>query len=161
MKSDKLAGNEFTEDDLERETNVHIERVRNFISIIIDDLKKRAIEHDESKLKDPERKGFLEYTPKLKGSTYGSDEYKGFLKDLQSTLKHHYKENRHHPEHFENGIKGMNLVDLIEALSDWRSATERHEDGDIRKSIIINKERFGYSEDLCQILFNTIDYFNW
>ena len=31
----------------------------------------------------------------------------------------------------------------------------RHNDGDIMKSIEINQERFGYSDDLKQLLINT------
>ena len=96
-------------------------------------------------------------TPKLKSSTYGSEEYKKFLEELKPALDNHYKENRHHPEHFENGIKGMTLVDLIEMLCDWCAAVERHSDGNILKSIEINQKRFGYSDELKQILINTLE----
>ena len=63
----------------------------------------------------------------------------------------------YHPEHFSNGIQGMNLVDLIEMFCDWVSATERHDNGDIYKSININKERFNYSDDLVSIFKNTVE----
>jgi len=49
----------------------------------------------------------------------------------------------------------MNLVDFVEMFLDWRAATERHEDGNIFKSIEINKDRFEISEQLCEILRNT------
>jgi hypothetical protein len=43
---------------------------------------------------------------------------------------------------------------------DWYAATKWHNDGDLMKSIAINQERFGYSEDLKAILENTYkDYF--
>ena len=51
----------------------------------------------------------------------------------------------------------MNLVDLIEMICDWKAASERHADGDIYKSIEINQKRFGYSDELKQILKNTIE----
>jgi hypothetical protein len=63
--------------------------------------------------------------------------------------------NRHHPEHFENGIRGMNLIDLIEMFCDWYAATQRHNDGDIIMSIEINQKRFEYSDDIKAILKNT------
>ena len=75
---------------------------------------------------------------------------------MKPALEHHYKENRHHPEHFENGIKGMTLIDLVEMISDWKAASERHNNGDIIKSIEINQKRFGYSDDIKQILLNTV-----
>jgi len=45
---------------------------------------------------------------------------------MKPAIEHHYKNNRHHPEHFNNGIDEMNLVDLIELLCDWKAASERN-----------------------------------
>jgi len=72
-------------------------------------------------------------------------------------LDHHYAFNRHHPECHLNGMKDMNLLDIVEMLCDWKAATMRHADGDLRKSIEINQGRFGYSDDLKRILHNTAD----
>jgi hypothetical protein len=125
-------------------------------------------EHDLSKLSSPEKEIFDEYTPKLKGSTYGSDEYKKFLKEMKVALDHHYKENRHHPEHFQeeadatfraSPINCMNLMDIVEMLCDWKAATMRHANGDIYKSLEINKERFGISDQLLYIMKNTVELF--
>lgn len=129
--------------------------VYDFLIIFSRELKMRGARHDDSKTKSPELELFDIYTPKLAGCTYGSDEYKQFLKGLKPALDHHYTENRHHPEHFENGIQGMNLVDLVEMFCDWYAATKRHNDGDIMKSIKINQGRFGYSDDLKAIFENT------
>ena len=74
---------------------------------------------------------------------------------MKPALDHHYENNRHHPEHFKNGIKDMTLIDLIEMFCDWKTSSERHESGSILSSIDINKERFGYSEELASILLNT------
>ena len=54
------------------------------------------------------------------------------------------------------GLEGMNLLDLIEMLCDWKAATLRHNDGDMLKSLEINAKRFGYSDELKQIFKNTI-----
>lgn len=141
------------------QTYEHKQNVSIYMSGIIRNLLSRSILHDDSKLKSPEVEIFTEYTPKLAKSTYGSDEYKGYLKDMGVALEHHYQKNRHHPEHFEDGINGMNLVDLIEMLCDWKAATLRHNDGDILKSIELNQKRFGYGDELKQILINTINQY--
>ena len=145
--------------DSTEQTLNHIQTVNLIIGVIREELKKRAFEHDKSKLESPEKPIFDEFTPKLKNSTYGSEEYKGFLKEMSVALEHHYKNNRHHPEYHENGIMDMNLVDIIEMLCDWKAATLRHDDGDILESIEINQHRFGYSDDLKQIFMNTVKLF--
>ena len=148
--------NEYTQEQCKKDTVEHINNVKAFMSIMAIEVLKRSNDHDKSKLEEPEIGIFTEYTPKLKNSTYGSEEYKGFLQGMGEALNHHYSINRHHPEHFENGIKDMTLIDLIEMLCDWKAATMRHADGNIVKSIEINQKRFGYSDELKSILLNTI-----
>jgi hypothetical protein len=143
--------------DSRPDTYKHIGVVREMVTTCIIELLHRAANHDRSKLAAPEREMYDVFTPRLAHSTYGSDEYKGFLKEMGFALQHHYETNRHHPEHFSEGIKGMNLIDLVEMICDWAAASKRHDDGDVRRSIDINQERFGYSDELKQILHNTID----
>lgn len=144
--------------DSRPETYHHIGVVRELLGQVIKELVDRAQNHDASKLEDPELATFDEYTAKLKTSTYGSEEYKGFLAGMGEGLQHHYAHNRHHPEHHDDGIIGMNLVDLVEMLCDWKAATQRHDDGDIRRSLEIQQERFGYSDELKSILLNTVEW---
>jgi hypothetical protein len=147
--------------DSREDTLKHIRRVQELLSVIANALTQRGIHHDTSKLEDPERAIFDEYTPKLKGSTYGSDEYKEFLKEMKVALDHHYSHNSHHPEYYFGGVNGMSLLDVIEMFCDWKAATERHADGDISKSIEINKERFELSDQLVDIFKNTVSELNW
>jgi len=137
------------------ETRKHILKVAEKLLIVIQCLQTRARRHDASKLGDEERPLFAASTQKLRGLTYGSEEYTAALKLLGPALTHHYSVNRHHPEHFPEGVDGMNLVDIVELLCDFAAAVERHEDGDLMKSIEINKERFGFSDQLTQIFRNT------
>ena len=139
------------------ETQRHILSVQEKIEYFIKDLKHRAEIHDKSKMVSPELEIFDEYTPKLKGTTYGSDEYKEHLEGMKVGLKHHYANNRHHPEYHKDGINDMTLIDLIEMFSDWWAATERHADGDMDKSIEVNAKRFEISEQLTKIFKNTLD----
>jgi hypothetical protein len=76
-------------------------------------------------------------------------------------LRHHYDHNRHHPEHFSDGVNGMTLVDLIEMLADWKAATERHADGNLGKSLVIQQSRFNLSAQLADILWNTATDAGW
>lgn len=141
------------------ETFKHMMSVSKKMAVVIHALIKRSTRHDASKVESKiESDLFIEMTPKLKNSTYGSEEYKQFLQQLKPALDNHYSVNRHHPEHFKNGIKDMTLIDLIEMLCDWCAAVERHDDGNILKSIEINQDRFGYSDELKQILINTIKH---
>ncbi|MBK8467744.1 MAG: hypothetical protein IPL32_18170 [Chloracidobacterium sp.] len=144
-----------------KETLSHIRKVQFFLMEIIMKIHKRSIHHDDSKLHEPEKAVYDRYTPMLRSLTYGSDEYKSTLKDMGVALEHHYAVNSHHPEHYQNGINGMNLIDLIEMISDWKAASLRHADGDILKSIKINKARFGISDQLETILINTIVEMGW
>ena len=136
------------------ETMRHIERVRNLLNVFVADLLRRGEEHDQSKLA-PEVEVFTEYTGKLAACTYGSEEYEGFRKAMGPALAHHYAKNSHHPEHWKDGINDMSLVDLVEMFCDWKAAGERHNDGNILKSIQKNADRFGLSQQLTRILENT------
>ncbi len=140
----------------EFETKRHIKRVSQFLNDVIVELKNRSLRHDQSKLNSPELEVFEIYTGKLKNTTYGSDEYNQFLKEMKPALDHHYHCNSHHPEHFVDGIKNMNLLDLVEMLCDWLAASERHADGNIFESIKINQKRFGYDDILSGIFKNTV-----
>lgn len=148
--------------DSRPDTFRHSLRVGELMAQTIAELADRSVKHDLSKTEPPEVEVFDEYTPKLKHSTYGSDEYQSFLAGMGEGLAHHYAHNRHHPEHFgENGINGMTLVDLIEMLADWKAATERHDNGSLFRSLTIQAERFGISDQLGQILANTARHFGW
>lgn len=141
-----------------RATQKHINRVRALLDYVADELEARRRTHDQSKLQEPELSAFAEVNDKLSSLTYGSDAYEAALEELDEALAHHYAENRHHPEHFEEGLEGMHLVDVVEMFVDWKAASERHDDGDLHASIEHNAERFGYGEPLKSILHNTADW---
>lgn len=142
------------------ETQKHIENVRKYIRLVTDKLTTRGVEHDRLKLESPEVEIFAEYTPKLAKSTYGSEEYNNFLKEMNVALEHRYANYRHHPEHFSKGVNDMNLIDIVEMLCDWKAATLRHNDGNLLKSIEVNAKRFGYDDQLKQIFINTAKMFD-
>jgi hypothetical protein len=108
---------------------------------------KRAIVHDLSKF-GPEEAPYFAKAKGLNTLEYGSPEYKKMLKEtLKPALDHHYANNSHHPEYHEKGFHDMSLLDQLEMLCDWKAATLRTKDGDIKKSLEFNQGRFGYNED--------------
>lgn len=148
--------------DSTSDTVKHILRINELLHKVAKDVLDRADKHDRSKLSPEEKNIFDEFTPKLKNATFGSDEYKSFLTSMGDALKHHYENNKsHHPDLLTNGILDMNLLDLVEMLIDWKAASERHANGNILDSIMINKKRFNMSDDLVKIFLNTVDYFSF
>jgi hypothetical protein len=142
--------------DTDHETLKHIRRVQSLLAECAQNLTRRAIIHDSSKLCAVESSVFEEYTPKLKQCEYGSDEYKGYLAAMKPALDHHYSHNRHHPEHWPGGIGDMTLLDLLEMIVDWKAASERHDTGDIARSVEVNQHRFGYGDQLKKIFLRTV-----
>lgn len=143
---------------MSEKTKSHINRVGSLLLTCIKELADRAQVHDASKLGEVEKPIFDKFEDILKGLDYGSDAYKAALADMKPALDHHYAENRHHPEHYEDGIRGMNLLDLVEMFCDWKGAAERHTTGSLPDSIQHNQQRFGYSDDLKSIFLNTAQF---
>ena len=107
--------------DSRPETWAHIHQVRENMLHVIQNLQRRAHDHDQSKLVSPEVDGF-DSALGLSDLEYGSDRYKAQLEKtmFKTTLQHHYEYNDHHPEHFSGGIQDMSLIQLLEMLADWR-----------------------------------------
>lgn len=149
--------------DSTQDTLAHIRNVQHRIGAMIAVLLDRCYLHDASKLESPEKEVYDECGPLLRMTEYGSDEYKEILKKMKVGIDHHYSVSPHHPEYYRDGVNGMNLIDLMEMIADWKAASMRHTNKptDIIKSIEMNAERFGMSEQLKQILLNTVSYMEW
>lgn len=159
-------------------THEHIAQVRGLLLGAAGELMRRAHQHDRSKLCEPERSMFDEYTARLDQLEYGTDAYEEVRQEmLAGPLAHHYEVNDHHPEYFHperdadregdpgsGAIGVMNLFQLFELLCDWIAAGRRHQnDGTgrgaaerIYDSIERNRERFGYGDELERILRETV-----
>lgn len=137
------------------DTLEHINKVQGNLNTFATELIRRGTIHDASKLVEPELSVFTECTERLQDLTYGSEEYANSLKDMKPALDHHYANNSHHPEHYKEGVKGMDLMDVVEMYADWKAAVERHADGNIIKSIEINEKRFELGAQLTAVFKNT------
>jgi len=117
----------------------------------------RGNHHDLSKYEPEEFPLYAALIDEFETHFYGSEGYNKAKEAIKPATEHHFKYNRHHPEHFPNGIEGMNLVDLLEMLCDWKSATENHPQhpGDLNNSFAMAKKKYNISPQLEQILYNT------
>jgi G3E family GTPase len=138
------------------ETVKHIHRVRELLYTMISKLDERARLHDLSKLQSPEQEIFGSNFKELATVEYGTPAYEAMKVKVQPAIDHHYANNRHHPEHHKDGVNDMTLIDMIEMLCDWRASSERNKNGNIRKSIDINAERYNIGEQLRGVLENTV-----
>lgn len=111
------------------------------------ELYKRGLKHDLSKYRWSENRYFAELIFDLKKSTYGSEKYNKMLEIAKKGVNNHYCKNSHHPEYYKNGIEEMSEIDKLEMIADWEAATKKHNDGNIYKSIEINKPRFNYDDE--------------
>ncbi len=120
------------------------------------ELFQRAAVHDNSKFSPEEFEPYEEAFPNLQKYAYGSEELREELRKIKPAIHHHFSVNRHHPEYFgERGINGMNLIDVLEMVCDWMAASKRSQTG-IDKGLEINKERYGISDQLFEIIRNTV-----
>lgn len=138
----------------------HIRNVQIYLGDVVSELYSRIIYHDITKYGDKELP-LVVNKAKLDTLPYMSDEYKAALESVQEAVQHHYRNNRHHPEFWKDGIRDMTLIDLMEMLADWKAASQSTAGGNILQSIKKNRERFGISPELEKILVNTVIYLDW
>lgn len=134
----------------------HIARVKELLDFAAKELIRRGTEHDKSKF-DPIESGPLDEMQRLidkeGNAPYGSEEYKRRTALLGPMITHHYANNSHHPEHYTDGISGMDLFDLVEMFFDWKAASERNQDGSMNLSFSI--EKYAIPPMLASVLRNT------
>ena len=133
----------------------HKQRVAGYMQSVANDLFRRAAVHDNSKFSPEEFEAYDEAFPELQKYAYGSEELRAVYKKIKPALKHHFAANDHHPDHFENGIQQMNLIQLIEMVCDWLAASERSQTS-MLTGLEINKERYHIDDQLFEAIVNTI-----
>jgi cytochrome c5 len=139
--------------DCTADVMAHKAKVERIMRDFARQLEERAACHDDSKLKTPEKELFDQWTPELKQRTFGTDYYKQALDGMGEGIQHHYRANRHHPEHFEIGVYGMTLVDVVEMFCDWCAAAEGR---GVPVDLDNGAKRFHISEQLTAIFANTV-----
>lgn len=139
----------------------HKKTVKERLLFLADELYKRAYYHDDSKLQMPELQWLIDMDKEPRYA-YGTPEYFDKMKRWDKFFKSHYKGNRHHPDHFPNGVNDMNLADLCEYIVDIISYYKELHANVALDTVNKQQQRFGFDEQLTQILKNTlIEYFSW
>lgn len=145
-------------DKAELVTRKHMQRVSALMGEAACVLIQRAAMHDLTKLAAVELEPLQRMQDVIDAegqAPYGSDEYKRRTGLLGPMLAHHYANNSHHPEHYPNGVDGMDLFDIVEMFFDWKAASERGEESSM--NIGMACKRFGISPQIESILRNTAD----
>lgn len=119
----------------------HVRVVQFLLIELSQELERRAAGHDISKLALDEFGGFVEVNRIARTHPYGSQEYKDSLKD-NKTIELHFSRNRHHPEYHADGVDGMNLLDWVEMVVDWRAASLTYGNTDWNEVLEKQFERF-------------------
>lgn len=139
----------------------HKKTVKERLLFLADELYKRAYNHDDSKLQLPELQWLIDMDKEPRYA-YGTPEYFDKMKRWDKFFKSHYKNNRHHPDHFPNGINDMNLADLCEYIVDIISYYKELHVNVALDTVNKQQQRFGFDEQITQILKNTLmEYFSW
>lgn len=139
-------------------TKKHVSRVRELLDMAAGVLSVRGASHDMSKFDEIEMGPLVQMQKVVDREghvPFGSAEYKRRTALLKPMLDHHYANNSHHPEHYPDGVDGMDLFDVVEMFFDWKAASERGEEPAM--SIKTACERFRVSGQLQRILENTAD----
>ena len=146
----------------DEDTRMHIVNVRACLDRVTNALRQRGIDHDKSKLEEPERSAYAVVIPQLAGLKYGTPEHRKVLGHMKLAIRHHQQANRHHPEYHgrATGVAGMDLIDLVEMVADWKAASLRDGGTDFREGVKISAKRFGLSDELTSIIMNTAELFD-
>jgi len=138
----------------------HKEDIAKMLAKFAGEISYRSAIHDNSKFDTDEFNACSENVNEFGKHEFDSPGERELRLRLSDAFSSHRKKNRHHPEHFDNGIDGMNLIDLLEMVADWRSASNRNAGDSIRKSLPIVQEKYKISPQLMNVLTNTIRDFN-
>jgi Family of unknown function (DUF5662) len=105
----------------------HARRVRGHLQEAMEQLAQRGANHDASKVFQPEADTFCKWRPIMNAMASANldmndPQWAEVRKEMGAGLERHYANNRHHPEHFANGIEDMGIFDLIEMVCDWKAS---------------------------------------
>jgi hypothetical protein len=149
--------------DSRPETLIHSQRVGELLVQLIKQILDRSWRHDRSKTVEPELNFVNRWQPRFDNVPYGSPAWDQLRREqvAENGQLLHFQANRHHPEHFPNGINDMTLVDVVELLCDWKAASERTGAGNLPKSLAVNAVRYEMSTQLLRIMVNTAMELGW
>ncbi len=153
----------FSADDafgLLRSYSRHRDYVRLALLHVVQDIERRSLVHDASKMLDDEFAGFARINAIARVNKFGSEEYKVSMKQERATIDLHFSRNSHHPERprllgdqaeDQRGLPDdatyweardgarMTFLDVIEMVCDWWGARKGYGDSrPWRESVELN-----------------------
>ena len=142
--------------DARLDSLLHIKKVSTNINEIAIEVIKRSIKHDDSKFESPERETLDKIVPILKKGS-SSPNYSEAKKEVKELMDVHKSKNSHHPEYYSNGINGMNLLDVIEYLSDMKAESNNN----LEEILLKNSKKYSWNEQFLNIMKNTMEILKW
>jgi len=127
----------------------HRDFVRLALLFVVQDIERRSVTHDASKMLDDEFAGFARINAIARVNKFGSEEYKTAMQHERTTIDLHFSRNSHHPERptllgdaveTERGLPDdatywaardgarMTFLDVIEMVCDWWGARKGYGD---------------------------------
>ncbi len=127
----------------------HRDFVRLALLAVIQDIERRSLTHDASKMLDDEFAGFARINAIARVNKFGTEEYKASMKQERATIDLHFSRNSHHPERpkllgqaaeTDRGLPDdftywqardgarMTFLDVIEMVCDWWGARKGYSD---------------------------------
>ena len=113
------------------------------------ELLKRAAYHDNSKFDKDEMCSLSAISCKkaLIDPNINMDQH------TQQILEHHWRKNRHHPEHFKD-VRDMKEIDILEMVCDWHARSTQY-GTDLLEFVEVRQEnRFHFPDDMFKKIWN-------
>jgi hypothetical protein len=102
----------------------HLMFVRLALKAVEQDLERRGLVHDASKMLDDEFAGFTRINAAARVHRFGSPEYADGMERERAVIDLHFSRNSHHPER----PAAMDFLDVIEMVCDWWGARKGYDD---------------------------------
>lgn len=149
----------------EADTRKHQQAVAERLIAVAKKFMDRAMNHDASKLEEPERSAYIEPVFALNSEEvpYGSSRYKELTAKMSEGWKHHEAINDHHIGFFlpysvqtlNDPVRCLDMFSLIEMCCDWIAAAKRR-GNDPGLALKVMVEKYPMDEHLQQVIRNTL-----
>lgn len=119
-------------------------------------LLQRAQVHDNSKFKSEE----IACMSQIIGTNNGMTNPKYVMQDADKKLiETHWKNNRHHPEHF-NSLSEMSELDIIEMVCDWFARQAQYKTNFMEFVLTRQDNRFHFPDDIFKKILDYCEVLN-
>jgi hypothetical protein len=136
----------------------HKEKVADNMLKLNSEFVRRMYRHDNDKISDDIIFNvYEEYNPKLRAEKYDSPKFKEYAKIMHPGVVRHTSKQRHHFYDKNNPMEfnQVDLIDILETLSDWVGATQRNPEVNIEEALMHNFDKYSIPEEFRSLMMNT------